>query len=545
MSGSVKYLSLYSRLLHSQQTFIIMLISTVDLPEIRRLPAAVLLPLLLLSLYLLRKLPSLFSPNYSNPKNLPPSPPKLPLLGNLHQLGPSPHKILRSLAGKHGPLMLLHLGNVPLLVVSSAAAAEKVLKTHDRIFSSRPEIAVVAAIYGGKDVAFSPYGEYWRQVKSICVHKLLSSKKVQSFRNVREEEVAIMVDRFRASCDDHRRSPAAINVGEEFAALTNDVICRVALGKKYSDGEESGRKFKEVLESLGVLLGSFNVGEFIPWLGWINWLNGWNGRVRRVAEDLDEFLEAVVMEHWENSRNRGEDDKDFVDVLLDIGRNGEGGFHLDATSTKAVILDMFAAGTDTTFTLMEWTLSKLLKHENTMKKLKKELKNVARHKSKITEDDLDKCKYLKAVVKEVLRLHPPLPLLVPRKTTRDVKILNYDVLAGTRVVVNAWALGRDPSLWEDPEDFIPERFMNNLVDFKARFQFIPFGGGRRGCPGSAFALGLAELALANLVLNFEFELPDGSRGEDLDMSEGEGITIHRKYPLSVIPRCDSTLSFVE
>ncbi|KAL0359287.1 UNVERIFIED_CONTAM: cytochrome [Sesamum angustifolium] len=199
---------------------------------------------------------------------------------------------------------------------------------------------------------------------------------------------------------------------------------------------------------------------------------------------------------------------------------------------------MFAAGTDTTFTLIEWTLSELIRNKNVTMKLKNELKNIARSSSTITEEDLEKCAYLKAVVKETLRLHPPLPLLVPRESTQDVKLFNYDIGAGTRVVINVWAIGRDPKLWEDPRKFCPERFLNGWVDFKGQFQLIPFGAGRRGCPGAAFALGIVELALANLVLNFDFSLPGGRRGEDLDMFEGEGITIHRKFALSVIASCE-------
>lgn len=200
---------------------------------------------------------------------------------------------------------------------------------------------------------------------------------------------------------------------------------------------------------------------------------------------------------------------------------------------------MFAAGTDTTSTLIEWTLSELIRHKKVMAKLKTELKKIAGCNSTITEADLDKCQYLKAVMKETLRLHPPLPLLVPRESTHDVQLLGYDIAARTRVVINAWAIGRDPLIWQDPDEFLPERFLNTRVDFKGQFQFIPFGAGRRGCPGAAFALGVVELVLANLVLQFEFELPGGERGEDLDMVEGGGLTIHRKFPLCVVPISES------
>lgn len=209
------------------------------------------------------------------------------------------------------------------------------------------------------------------------------------------------------------------------------------------------------------------------------------------------------------------------------------------TLKRYLLQDMFAAGSDTTFTLMEWTLSELIRHKKVMAELKAELKRIAGSNSTIAEADLERCQYLKAAIKETLRLHPPLPLLVPRESTHDVKLLGYDIAARTRVVINAWAIGRDPLLWEDAEEFMPERFLNTCIDFRGQFQFLPFGAGRRGCPGAAFALGAVELMLANLVLGFEFALPGGVRGEDLDMVEGDGLTIHRKFPLCVIPICQS------
>lgn len=275
-------------------------------------------------------------------KNLPPSPPKLPIIGNLHQMGFSPHRNLESLARKHGPVMLLRLGNVPFLVVSSAEVAKEILKTHDQIFSNRPNSTVANAIYDCKDIAFSRYGEYWRNVRSICVNHLLSNRKVQSFRNVREEEVFLMVEKVRESC----RAESVINLSEEFACFANDVICRVALGRKYGDGEEGGRKFKKVLEELGVLLGAFDVGEFVPWLSWVKYVNGMDAKVREIAKNLDEFLEFVVREHMDGRRRErdgreggeGESQKDFVDVLLEVQKNEKAGFVLDAISIKAVIL---------------------------------------------------------------------------------------------------------------------------------------------------------------------------------------------------------------
>lgn len=196
---------------------------------------------------------------------------------------------------------------------------------------------------------------------------------------------------------------------------------------------------------------------------------------------------------------------------------------------------MFAAGTDTTFTALEWVMSELLRHPRVMKKLQNEVRGIARNKTEITEDDLVGMHHLKAVIKENLRLHPPAPLLVPRVSTQDVKIKGYDIKANTQVIVNAWTIGRDPKSYNNPEEFEPERFLNSAIDYKGdSFQYIPFGAGRRGCPGIQFALAVKEIALANLVHRFDWTLPVGVRGEDLDMSESTGASIHRKYPLKAV-----------
>nr|DAD30071.1 TPA_asm: hypothetical protein HUJ06_031539 [Nelumbo nucifera] len=197
----------------------------------------------------------------------------------------------------------------------------------------------------------------------------------------------------------------------------------------------------------------------------------------------------------------------------------------------------YCAGTDTTHTAMEWAMAELLRHPKVMKELQEEVRNVSSGKPYITEKEVEKMQYLKLVIKETLRLHPPIPLLVPRESTQDVKIEGYNIPAKTMVIINAWAIGRDPASWEEPEKFQPKRFLitsagNNLIDFKGNdFQLIPFGAGRRGCPGTQFAITVNELVLANLLYKFDWKLQGG---EDLDMTESTGDTVRKKHPLVAI-----------
>ncbi|XP_028181484.1 cytochrome P450 71A6-like [Glycine soja] len=417
----------------------------------------------------------------------PPSPPKLPIIGNLHQLGTLTHRTLQSLAQTYGPVMLLHFGKVPVLVVSTSEAAHEVMKAHDLVFSNRPHRKMVDIFfYGSKDVAFAPYGNYWRQIRSICVLHLLSAKKVQSFGAVRQEEISIMMEKIRQCCS----SLMPVNLTDLFSTLTNDIVCRVALGKRYSG--EGGIKLREPLNEMLELLGASVIGDFIPWLDLLGRVNGMYGRAERAAKQIDEFFDEV---------------------------------------------DMFSASTETTSSVLGWAMTELLRHPNVMQKLQDEVRNVIGDRiTHINEEDLCSMHYLKVVVKETLRLHPPVPLLVPRESMQDTKVMGYDIASGTQIIVNAWAIARDPLYWDQPLEFKPERFLNSSIDIKGHdFQVIPFGAGRRGCPGITFALVVNELVLAYLVHQFNWTVPDGVVGDQaLDMTESTGLSIHKKIPLVAV-----------
>ncbi|CAI9105791.1 OLC1v1004804C1 [Oldenlandia corymbosa var. corymbosa] len=488
----------------------------------------------------------------SRPKNLPPSPPKLPIIGNLHQLGYLPYRSLKSLAEKYGPIMLLHLGSKPTLIISSPELAEMILKTHDLDFSNMPTLKFQGRIsYNFRTTLFAPYGEYWRQLRSICVHQLLSNKRVQSFRSVREDEVALMLERITESY--LSRSP--VNLREVFSALANNIISRIAIGKRYS-GEQNGSNFKKLFEEVLEVMGCFNIGDYVPWLGWINHLNGLEAKVNRVAKELDEYLETIVEEGLkrkekiingsESDQEGDQNQKNLLDVLLELKEKKDTGHALQPDSIKAIIMDMFIGGTDSTATLLELAMSELVRNKNSLTKLKNEVRSFANgtksNRVKITDDDLESLPFLKAVIRETCRMHPPGPILTRRESKNDVNIMGYDIPAATRVFINVFAIGMDSNIWEDVDEFRPERFLNSSIDLKGQhFELIPFGAGRRSCPGNVFGLATVGLALANLVLKFDFGLPCGAKLEDLDMSEVPSIVTRRKMPLVLeasLPNCN-------
>ncbi|CAJ1952686.1 unnamed protein product [Sphenostylis stenocarpa] len=280
--------------------------------------------------------------NSNAEKNSPPSPPKLPIIGNLHQVGTLVHRSLHSFAQTYGPVMLLHFGKVPVLVVSTAEAAREVMKNHDLVFSNRPHSKMDdILLYDSKDVGSAPYGNYWRQMRSICVLHLLSAKKVQSFGAVREEEISILMEEIKKCCS----SLMPVNLTDLFCKLTNNIVCKAALGRRYSG--EGGAKLREPLNEMMELLGAAVIGDYIPWLDWLGTVNGMYGRAKRVAKQLDEFLDDVIDEDVSKRGHDGDGDGDDDDddeqthllkVMLRIQKTNSMGFQIDRTTIKALIL---------------------------------------------------------------------------------------------------------------------------------------------------------------------------------------------------------------
>ena len=198
---------------------------------------------------------------------------------------------------------------------------------------------------------------------------------------------------------------------------------------------------------------------------------------------------------------------------------------------------MFSAGTDTTFLTLEWAMAELIRNPKVMERVQEDVRSVVGCNQKISGGDIDKMVYLKSVIKETLRLHPPIPLLGPREAMNDTKLDGFHIPRGTRVIVNAWAIGRDPTSWDRPEEFCPDRFISSNVGFKGQdFHFIPFGAGRRSCPAASFSISMLELTLAHLLCHFDWQPPREMEGEVLDMSEAPGVAVHKKSGLVLIAK---------
>ncbi|GLJ11799.1 hypothetical protein SUGI_0177290 [Cryptomeria japonica] len=462
---------------------------------------------------------------------LPPGPRGWPVIGHLHHLGSLPHRSLDRLSKKYGPLMYIELGSVPCIVGSSAEMAREILKTNDVTFASRPRIAAGKyTVYNYSDITWSPYGEHWRLARKICLMELFSAKRLESYEYIRVEEVARMV----ASVFKSSAAAKPVELREETSSVSNNIISRMVMGKRYLD-ENGGNKiepheFKDMLEELFVLNGVFNIGDYIPALSFLD-LQGYVRRMKKLSRRFDVFLEEVLEEH--DQRRRSVPDyapADMVDVLLQ--QSDDPANNLTRNRVKAFTQDMIAGGTESSATLVEWALSELLKKPVKMAKANEEMDRIVGKERWVQEKDIVEMEYLQGIVKETMRLHPVAPMLVPHLSTQHCKIGGYDIPANTITFVNVWTIGRDETLWEKPEEFRPERFEGSSLDVKGRdYELLPFGSGRRMCPGASLGLKVVQLGLANLLHGFHWRLPANQSPQDLDLTETYGLSTPKAEPL--------------
>ncbi|HDB9652920.1 TPA: cytochrome P450 [Escherichia coli] len=466
--------------------------------------------------------------------NLPPGPPALPIIGNIHILGTLPHQSLYNLAKKYGPIMSMRLGLVPAVVISSPEAAELVLKTHDIVFASRPRLQVADYFhYGTKGVILTEYGTYWRNMRRLCTVKLLNTVKIDSFAGTRKKEVASFVQSLKEASVAHKM----VNLSARVANVIENMVCLMVIGRS----SDERFKLKEVIQEAAQLAGAFNIGDYVPFLMPLD-LQGLTRRIKSGSKAFDDILEVIIDEHVQDIKDHDDEQHgDFIDVLLAMMNkpmdSREGLSIIDRTNIKAILVDMIGAAMDTSTSGVEWAISELIKHPRVMKKLQDEVKTVIGMNRMVEEADLPKLPYLDMVVKETMRLHPPGPLLVPRESMEDITINGYYIPKKSRIIVNAWAIGRDTNAWSNnAHEFFPERFMSSNVDLQGQdFQLIPFGSGRRGCPGMRLGLTTVRLVLAQLIHCFDLELPKGTVATDLDMSEKFGLAMPRAQHLLAFP----------
>ncbi|XP_075646991.1 cytochrome P450 705A20-like [Castanea sativa] len=459
--------------------------------------------------------------------HLPPSPPALPIIGHLHYLGPSLYKSLTKLSTKYGPLLYLKLGVSRCLVVSSASVANEIFKTHDLAFAERPSFPFSDKLpYGSSGFFVAPYGDQWRFIKKLCMTELLSAKQVEKSRVARHEELV----RFLLKVLESAKKKQTLDMSVEIMKLTNNSTFRLAMSMRSLDEPHEAERIRKLVKESNEVGAKACLGDmFGPLSKLAFWLYG--QRAIDVTLKYDEILERFLKQHEEISNER--ENEDLMDLLLKAYRDDKSEFKINRIHLKAFLLDLFLAGVGTSAEVTLWTLAELINNPDVFNKVREEIKYEVGNTRLVEESDVPSLPYLQAVIKEALRLHPALPVVV-RECREDCKIKDFDVPKKTMVAVNLYAIMRDEKIWDYPNDFRPERF---LVSSKGKdgMEHIPFGAGRRGCPGEKLAFSMIQILVAAMVQCFDWKVGREGDNVKVNMQVGPGITKPMAKPLICLP----------
>lgn len=479
-------------------------------------------------------------------KKLPPGPWPWPVVGNLGVLSGLPHRNLHQLAAKHGGLMYLQLGQVPCLVVCTAAAAKDLFKSHDAAFSNRPKRLDHRVISGTtyKSLTSAPYGPYWRQVRRVCNTELFSPAQHASHERFRRQEIHSMMKALLQPS----QTGDAVDLQSWSTGVTANNMTRMLINKRYfgtdiSDQQQQ-RDFEELMGHVFGAAGAFFVSDFIPYLLFVEKLRGTIKKLEAIRGFLRRVLGKVfeVEKHRQRALENGQDANyvpDFVDVLLKTPLDD--GEQFTDGEIISILSSMIYAGTESSASTVVWAMSELMVNPEIRKQVQEELDVVVGSGRLVEESDLPSLPFLRAVVKETFRLHPAVPLSLPRCSNQACVVAGCEFPADTRLILNIFAIHRDVSVYEDPERFQPRRFLEQHPEVdhmsgQSFYQLIPFGVGRRMCPASNLGNTMVTLMVAHLVHSFDWSLPAGVSAESLSMAEDYKLVNLRKEPLSLIAK---------
>ncbi|KAL9252626.1 Geraniol 8-hydroxylase-like protein [Drosera capensis] len=460
-------------------------------------------------------------------RRLPPGPLPLPLVGNLLALGFKPHISLAKIAKVYGPVINLELGVINTVVISSVDMAREVLKKKDASFLYRAHFDGATLFdHMNSSLGLLQPGPKWRAMRRMCTTNIFSSGKLDASHEIRRKKVLELISSVEEGC----RAGTPLNIGQAAFNVILNSMSRAFFSKDLSDGKAEGnQEFKELIRGMMELSGEPNLADFFPQFGVLSMmdLQRIKSRSRILTKKMLHVFDSLIEERLKIKKLMGlAEQNDVLDALLeDITEGSEG--KVELSDLSHLFLELFLAGTDTTASTTEWTMTELLL----------EIELVIGKDNPDLEAERGRLPYLQAV-KETLRLHPPAPFLVPRAVFEDVKLGIYTVPKDSRVFVNTWAMGRDPSIWERPSSFEPERFLGSWIDFRGQdFELIPFGAGRRMCPGLPLASRIVHLIVGSLIHSFDWKLPGDLTPETMDMEEKFGFTLQRASPLIAIPVC--------
>ncbi|KAF5464512.1 hypothetical protein F2P56_014585 [Juglans regia] len=462
-----------------------------------------------------------------------PGPRGLPLVGSMSLMASLAHHRIAAAAEACGAkrLMAFSLGNTRVIVTCNPDVAREILNSS--VFADRPVKESAYSLMFNRAIGFAPFGVYWRTLRRIAATHLFSPKQIKASEAQRFEIASQMVAIF----GDKGKSSFSVREVLKRASL-NNMMCSV-FGCKYRL-DTSNREVEELQRMVGEgyeLLGLLNWSDHLPWLADFD-CQRIRLRCSKLVPEVNQFVSRFIAEHQtRNSESEGDSSRDFVDVLLSL----HGPERLSDSDMIAVLWEMIFRGTDTVAVLMEWILARMVLHPDIQSKVHEELDKVVGRTRAVVQADMAMLGYLTAVVKEVLRLHPPGPLLSWARLANDDTIIDgYHVPKGTTAMVNMWAITRDPQVWREPLEFMPERFLTNENETEVEFsvfgsdlRLAPFGSGRRICPGKTLGLTTVSFWVASLLHVYEWLPSDNNK---VDLSEVLKLSCEMANPLTVTLR---------
>nr|GMD86103.1 cytochrome P450 89A2-like [Ipomoea batatas] len=492
-------------------------------------------------IFFLKSLVAFFFSGKPN-KKLPPGPFTVPLIGNFLWLRRSffLEPILRDLKSKYGPLITLKVGSRPAIFIANHSLAHQALVQNGAVFSDRPESAPATRLLNSnqRNISSAAYGPTWRLLRRNLTSEILHPSRVKSYSNARQWVLGVLVKKLR---DDS--SESGVKVIDHFQYAMFCLLVLMCFGDKLE--EQQIRQIEDTQRKMILSFPRFNILNFWPSIGKILFRNRWK-ELKQMALDrektLTPFIKARIEAKERAMERENEDDSGpevlaYVDTLIKLELPEEKR-KLSYGEMATLCGEFLNAGTDTTSTALQWIMANLVKHPSIQAKLYEEILGVigAPEEEGVKEEDLQRMPYLKAVVLEGLRRHPPAHFVLPHSVTEEVELEGYVVPKNAVINFMVADLGWDPKVWEDPMEFKPERFLSSEssggeafdITGSREIKMMPFGAGRRICPGLALALLHLEYFVANLVWFFEWK---GVKGDDVDLAEKQEFTIVMKHPL--------------
>ncbi|XP_073148499.1 cytochrome P450 76T24-like [Henckelia pumila] len=464
---------------------------------------------------------------------LPSGPQPYPIIGNMFDLGQNPHRSIANLSKIYGPLMTLKLGSITIIVISSPQLAKEALQKHDQSFYGRATPAV-SQVHGHDKVSmiWLPTTDIrWRVLRRICKNHMFSQQKLDETQVLRQESLRKLRDYMKDCCDFGR----VVDVSSMACSISLNLITSSLFSRDLSQFDSGPNVFMDIVKALIQGVSTANIADYFPVFKFVD-PQGIKRRAKAYVGKMFAILDDIISQRSEARRQDSAlITNDILDVLLDFSQRSSES-ELPQNQIKHLLMDLILAGTEATAITVEWIMAELIRNPEKMAKARNELQTLIGSDKQVQESDISRLPYLNAVVKESIRLHPVGPLLIPHKAEVDLEMCGYLIPKNANVMVNVWAIGRDPRIWHNPERFEPERFLDGKIDFKGHdFELIPFGSGRRICPGLPLANRTVHLVVANMIHNFNWKLQGEKKPQELDMNDKFAFSLHKALPLQAIP----------